>query len=195
MAKLQSTMFFTLAAILGHFIVGQASAFTHIVGGSHGWRVPENQTYFQEWAKPRTFGVGDRLEKVSVFPSRPCGNNVVMVSKEDFEACTQDKVFNMYYEGPTILNLTQVGDYYFYSGVGKHCEAGQKLHITVGDKEGFSGDHLPFKSFSTEDDATTAATSPVPSQLPNAKHSSATTIQDVGVVSASLLCFLLSLLI
>lgn len=121
-----------------------------------------------------------------------------MVSKEDFEACTQNKVFNMYYDGPTILNLTQTGDYYFYNGVGKHCEAGQKLHITVGDKEGASGDLLPFELFSTEDASTvtkTAAT-PISSPLLNAKHSSATsTTQNVGVVSASLLSFLLSLLI
>lgn len=36
-------------------------AFTHIVGGNHGWRVPDNVTFFDEWAKPRTFGVGDKL--------------------------------------------------------------------------------------------------------------------------------------
>lgn len=63
MVKSKFTMFFTLAAILGYFMIGQVGAFTHIVGGSHGWRVPDNKTYFQDWAKPRTFGVGDRLGK------------------------------------------------------------------------------------------------------------------------------------
>lgn len=43
--------------MMGPFV----DAFTHIVGGSHGWRVPENTTFFDQWAKPRTFGVGDRL--------------------------------------------------------------------------------------------------------------------------------------
>ena len=37
------------------------NAFTHIVGASHGWRVPDNVTFYDEWAKPRTFGVGDKL--------------------------------------------------------------------------------------------------------------------------------------
>ena len=104
----------------------------------------------------------------------------------------------MYYEGPTILNLTQTGDYYFYSGVGKHCEAGQKLHITVGNKEGSSGDTHPFKLFDTEENVTAAAATAAelaPSKLPDAKHSSATTIRSIGMVSASLLTFLYSLLI
>jgi len=52
---------FILAAI-ACFLMGSASAMTHIVGGSHGWRVPENETFFEEWAKPRTFGLGDSLQ-------------------------------------------------------------------------------------------------------------------------------------
>ncbi|XP_023518646.1 umecyanin-like [Cucurbita pepo subsp. pepo] len=118
-------------------------AFTHIVGGNHGWRVPDNVTFFDEWAKPRTFGVGDKL----VFPYRPGANNLLAVKKADYETCGQgeEDVINMYYLGPTILNITQPGDYYYYDGIGKHCEAGQKLHIQVGSKEGTSGsDPLPF---------------------------------------------------
>ena len=45
-------------------MIGEVSAFTHIVGGSHGWRVPDNLTYYEEWAMPRTFGVGDKLGKL-----------------------------------------------------------------------------------------------------------------------------------
>ncbi|PON44313.1 Phytocyanin domain containing protein [Parasponia andersonii] len=191
---MQFRILFALAALFGSFMIGSVRAMTHIVGGSHGWRVPDNKTYFDEWAKPRTFGVGDRL----VFPSRPCGNNVIWVSKEDYETCTQNNVIQMYYEGPTILNLTQTGDYYFYNGVGKHCEAGQKLHINVGNKEGCSGNPHPFTLFDTkEGDTTTVATATAaPSKLPDAKsHSSAATIRNIGAVSATLLTFLLSLLI
>ncbi|XP_022985421.1 stellacyanin-like [Cucurbita maxima] len=117
------------------------NAFTHIVGASHGWRVPDNVTFYDEWAKPRTFGVGDKL----VFPYRPGANNIVAVKKTDYEVCGEENVINMYYLGPTILNLTEAGDYYYFDGIGKHCEAGQKLHVQVGSKEGTSGaDPLPF---------------------------------------------------
>ena len=53
-------------------------AFTHIVGGSHGWRVPENDSFFDQWAKPRTFGVGDRLG-ISLFPfTLPFCNSILL---------------------------------------------------------------------------------------------------------------------
>ncbi|XP_038878156.1 stellacyanin-like [Benincasa hispida] len=117
------------------------NAFTHIVGGSHGWRVPENITFFDEWTKPRTFGVGDRL----VFPYRPGANNLLAVKKADYDTCGEEAVIHMYFLGPTVLNLTEPGDYYYFDGIGKHCEAGQKLHIQVGSKEGTSGsDPMPF---------------------------------------------------
>lgn len=61
MAKVHLLLF--MAAAIGCFMMGSVSAMTHIVGGGHGWRVPDNTTFFKEWAKPRTFGVGDRLGK------------------------------------------------------------------------------------------------------------------------------------
>ncbi|XP_022931314.1 stellacyanin-like [Cucurbita moschata] len=130
-------MIMTIMMMMGSSV----NAFTHIVGASHGWRVPDNVTFYDEWAKPRTFGVGDKL----VFPYRPGANNIVAVKKADYEVCGEENVINMYYLGPTILNLTEAGDYYYFDGIGKHCEAGQKLHVQVGLKEGTSGaDPLPF---------------------------------------------------
>lgn len=57
-----------LAVFVGccFMIMNPVSAMIHIVGGGHGWRLPVNQTFFQEWAKPRTFGVGDKLGKNSM---------------------------------------------------------------------------------------------------------------------------------
>ena len=66
MTKMKITLFM-LAAIAGCLMMGSVSAMTHIVGGGHGWRLPDNQTFFEEWAKPRTFGVGDRLGKFNAF--------------------------------------------------------------------------------------------------------------------------------
>ncbi|XP_015896396.2 umecyanin [Ziziphus jujuba] len=164
-----------LAATMGCFMMATSvNAMTHIVGGSHGWRVPDNKTYFEDWARPRTFGVGDRL----LFPSRPSANNVVIVDKDDFEHCTQNHVISMFFDGPVIVNLTRTGDYYFYNGLGKHCEAGHKLHIKVENKEGSSGEEFPFKLVGhLEMDSFTAAPVPAPSQ------SSANTVRNFGVVS------------
>ncbi|XP_062076033.1 umecyanin-like [Humulus lupulus] len=193
MVKMQCKIVLVLAALLGCFMMGSVRAFTHIVGGRYGWRVPVNLTFFDEWAKPRTFGVGDKL----VFPSRPCGNNVVWVTKDDYEHCTQHNIICTFYEGPLVLNLTQIGDYYFYSGVGKHCEAGHKLHITVGNKEGYSGNDHPFKLFDSEHgasladstlNAATPATATAASSRPQGgKHSSATAMRSIGTVSTTTL--------
>ena len=43
-----------------------ADAVIHVVGGSCGWEVPPNATFYADWAKPRTFGVGDKLGQFSI---------------------------------------------------------------------------------------------------------------------------------
>lgn len=85
------------------------------------------------------------MAEVAVFPYRPGNDNLVLVNKEDFEACTQKHVITTINNGPAILYLPKNGDYYYCSGVRKHCEAGQKLHITVVQGKGSSGDPFPFK--------------------------------------------------
>jgi len=189
MAKIHLTLFL-LALIFGFSAyMGSVNAMTHVVGGGHGWRVPHNKTFFDEWAKPRTFGVGDRL----IFPYRPGSNNVVVVDKDDFDVCGQKKVINMYYNGPTIVNLTETGECFYYSGVGKHCEAGQKLHIKVVNEQGSSGKSSPDFKLVGHVDSKTAA--PAPAALPDHldHNSSATTIHKFCMVSG-LLAFLVSLL-
>uniref|UniRef100_A0A7N0UTF8 Phytocyanin domain-containing protein n=1 Tax=Kalanchoe fedtschenkoi TaxID=63787 RepID=A0A7N0UTF8_KALFE len=118
-------------------------AFSHIVGGSLGWAVPPNATYYDEWAaSPRIFGVGDKL----VFPYRPGQYNVYQVNKNDFDNCTQVAPISMYARGPTTYYLSGKGDYFFYSAIAKHCELGTKLHISVtSDTEGTSGDRFSFE--------------------------------------------------
>ncbi|XP_050261744.1 umecyanin-like [Quercus robur] len=181
MTKMKITLFM-LAAIAGCLMMGSVSAMTHIVGGGHGWRLPDNQTFFEEWAKPRTFGVGDRL----VFPYRPGSNNVVQIDKKDFEDCTQKNVIDMYYLGPTILDLNDTGDFYYYCGIGKHCEVGQKLHIKVVKGEGSSGSPFAFQI------APIHSGSDIPAPAPISITSSASSIQNFGMVFG-LLAFLLSL--
>ena len=112
-----------------------SSALIHVVGGKEGWEIPPNKTFYCDWAKPRVFGLNDKL----VFPYREGAHNVLQVSKEDFDKCGHDKVFEQYYKGPTVVQLTKLGDYFFYSGIGTHCEIGQKLHIKVVPGLGSSG--------------------------------------------------------
>lgn len=111
---------------------------------------------------------------------------MVVVNKEDFEVCGQKNVINMYYNGPTILNLTATGNYYYYCGIGKHCEVGQKLHIKVVKGEGSSGTPFVLNVLHTLD----TSTAPAPAlTIP----SSATNIQNFGMVSG-LVAFLFSIL-
>ena len=52
-------------------LMGSASAhenatvpINHIVGGSFGWQLPENnKTLYEDWTRNRVFGVGDTLSK------------------------------------------------------------------------------------------------------------------------------------
>ncbi|GFZ16411.1 hypothetical protein Acr_25g0008200 [Actinidia rufa] len=66
-------------------------------------------------------------------------HNVVEVGKDDFQRCTQENRLNIYPWGPVVVNFTDVGEHYFYSGVGIQCELGQKFHFTVVPGKGSSG--------------------------------------------------------
>lgn len=50
-------------------MVGSVGAVTHVVGDSYGWQVPVESTFFEDWAKTRTFGVGDELRKSGILHS------------------------------------------------------------------------------------------------------------------------------
>lgn len=114
---------------------------------------------------------------------------MVVVNKEDFEVCGQKVVINMYYNGPTILKLTQTGDFHYYCGIGKHCEAGQKLHIKVVNGEGSAGSPFPFKLVNKD------AVAPAPAESTHDVTlipSTASVIQNFSMIF-SLLAFLILL--
>lgn len=47
---------------VGNVIEGAAgTSLDHIVGGSFGWKLPPNRTFYEEWARSQTFVVGDKL--------------------------------------------------------------------------------------------------------------------------------------
>lgn len=72
MTKVQISLVLLAAACC--LMVAPTSAIYHIVGGSLGWSVPPNKTFFEEWAKPRVFGVEDHLRKCPLhFLHSHCG--------------------------------------------------------------------------------------------------------------------------
>ncbi|KAF6172991.1 hypothetical protein GIB67_006367 [Kingdonia uniflora] len=164
-----------LAAAMAIVLMAPVRAMDHIVGGSFGWATPENVTFYQDWAKPRTFGVGDRL----VFPFRAGAHNIIEVNKEDFDNCTQNKVVGMEYKGPVIMELPDLGDHYYYCGTGLHCEAGQKFGITVVNETGSAG---------VDFNLDTAASLPAADEQKSEQNSSANSIRNFGVI-ASVLSF------
>jgi hypothetical protein len=67
-----------------------------------------------------------------VFLYRSGVHNIVEVpTRELFDACSMRNITSRYQSGPTIIELTDPGERFYFCGVGEHCEAGQKLAINV----------------------------------------------------------------
>ncbi|XP_077226608.1 mavicyanin-like [Tasmannia lanceolata] len=125
MAAISLSIFFLSA--IGCALIGWVDAADHIVGGSTGWTIQSNATFYEEWARLRNFVVGDKL----VFLFTTGVHNVVEVTESDFDACTQKAVIESHYSGPATIRLSSPGNNYFYCAVGKHCVTGQKLVVAV----------------------------------------------------------------
>ncbi|XP_027343183.1 stellacyanin-like [Abrus precatorius] len=117
-------IFATIGCIM---LVSVSSTTTHVVGDNFGWNMPSYPGFFEDWAKKRTFSVGDVL----LFQYNAGLNTVVEVNKEDYGNCTTRNTLNSFFEGDSSFILRRAGDYYFLSSVGKHCEAGLKLWVNV----------------------------------------------------------------
>ncbi|CAN6444302.1 unnamed protein product [Victoria cruziana] len=141
-----------LALAVCAVLLGEVSAADHIVGGSFGWKVPPNATFYQEWAKSKTFELNDRL----VFLYTSAIHNVLEVSEADFDGCTQDKVIGMHPVGPTTVSLTK-GSHYYFCGIGTHCDQGLKLSITVGKTAATGADDDGASDSSSPADASTSS--------------------------------------
>ncbi|KAK6935494.1 Phytocyanin domain [Dillenia turbinata] len=177
MAKVQFPLLMLVA--LGCIVTGPASAMTHVVGGSFGWKLPPNKTFYEEWAAPRTFGVGDRL----LFPYRMPLYSLIEVGKDDFPTCGQSQVVERFFLGPTTVDLNNTGERFFYDGVGLHCEAGLKLRVNVVNAPGSSGSTTSYyeRLFGSE------AQAPAPSaagEVKSVKSSDASSFTGLAMVSA-----------
>ncbi|OQU87539.1 hypothetical protein SORBI_3003G295050, partial [Sorghum bicolor] len=106
------------------------SASCHIVGAGKGWRMPPNRTYYADWASTRQISIGDKLRKaaarepfLSLSTRHACRR-----AWELFDLCSMHNITNRYQNGPTIIELREPSQRFYFCGVGKHCEVGQKNH-------------------------------------------------------------------
>ncbi|KAK8941799.1 hypothetical protein KSP40_PGU014574 [Platanthera guangdongensis] len=58
-------LFIILLLIAGCLLRTSYAHKVHVVGGSAGWKIPPNITFYGEWAATRTFVLGDRLGNFS----------------------------------------------------------------------------------------------------------------------------------
>ncbi|XP_028753953.1 umecyanin-like [Neltuma alba] len=94
------------------------------VGGSFGWNIPPNQTFYSEWASSKTFVVGDSL----VFNLTE-NQNFADVTMADYNNCSTKT--NPYAGTVFMVDLLHPGPRYFITTVDDHCERGQKFSINV----------------------------------------------------------------
>ncbi|KAJ8756184.1 hypothetical protein K2173_024731 [Erythroxylum novogranatense] len=76
----------------------------------------------------KTFAVGD----IITFNFRSNEHDVRRVQKTSFDACTStNTIGDAKMTGPTNITLTSSGEHYYICTIGRHCQFGQKLAITV----------------------------------------------------------------
>ncbi|CAN6345806.1 unnamed protein product [Urochloa humidicola] len=128
MARRRQHALLLLSAVVASLVAGTTAGVYHIVGAGKGWRMPPNRTYYDDWARTRQIGVGDKL----MFLYRSGVHNIVEVpTRALFDACSMRNITSRYQNGPTIIELTEPGERFYFCGVGEHCEVGQKLAINV----------------------------------------------------------------
>ncbi|KAL6505133.1 hypothetical protein OROGR_024950 [Orobanche gracilis] len=115
--------------VLGLFIMaicGSCKAFVYKVGDDAGWDIMGDVVY-NEWALSKIFKVGDTI----VFEYDPGFHSVLQVSQSDFHSCNTAAPISTYTTGNDSIVLNNTNHYYYICGVTGHCEAGQRVEITV----------------------------------------------------------------
>ncbi|KAG6645851.1 uclacyanin-3-like [Carya illinoinensis] len=118
----------TGAMILLSFMsaVGVCFGTVYKVGDSKGWTNETNVDY-KVWSSNSTFFVGDTF----FFQYDYKSNDVMEVSREDFESCNVRSPLNLYTSGRDSITMWKPGHYYYVCSFPGHCQAGQKVDIRV----------------------------------------------------------------
>ncbi|KAK2651629.1 hypothetical protein Ddye_011485 [Dipteronia dyeriana] len=114
----------------------------HVVGDSMGWDVPNNGDIaaFNTWAATKQFVVGDIL----TFNFASNSHDVQQVPKASYDACTaSNPIGTLITTGPANVTLDSPGDHYYICTIGRHCQFGQKLSISVSATPGASPSPTP----------------------------------------------------
>ncbi|KAL6516074.1 hypothetical protein OROGR_019379 [Orobanche gracilis] len=115
--------------VLGLFIMaiyGSCEAAVYKVGDDNGWDIMGD---YDKWALSKIFKVGDTI----VFEYDPGFHSVLQVSQSDFHSCNTAAPISTYTTGNDSIVINNSGHYYYICGFMGHCEAGQKVDITVTD--------------------------------------------------------------
>ncbi|XP_052208387.1 mavicyanin-like [Diospyros lotus] len=120
----KASMLVLLAAIFASLQVCIASVYT--VGDSAGWTSIANVDY-KQWAATKTFQVGD----VIYFQYNPQFHNVMQVSHAEYRSCNSSSPMASHTTGNDSITITRHGHHFFLCGVPGHCQAGQKVDISV----------------------------------------------------------------
>ncbi|XP_043697575.1 umecyanin-like [Telopea speciosissima] len=162
--------------IVAALLQGGAAQVTHVVGGNVGWTIPASGFSYDTWAANQTFRAGDTL----IFNFQTGAHDVAVVSAADYTACTKgNPIGTILNTGPASIKINTTGNHYYICTFGQHCEAKQKLAITVGSSTG-SPTSAPTPSTTP---TTTGGTSPT---SPSSSPSSASSV-TVGAFSILLL--------
>ncbi|KAL9463186.1 hypothetical protein AB3S75_001065 [Citrus x aurantiifolia] len=114
-----------------------AAQTVHVVGDSMGWSIPMSggAGAYVTWAATKNFVVGDVL----TFNFVTNEHDVLRVPKASYDGCTSSNpIGNPITTGPANITLDSAGEHYYICTFGWHCQAGQKLAITVSATPGSS---------------------------------------------------------
>ncbi|KAE8037963.1 hypothetical protein FH972_010512 [Carpinus fangiana] len=97
--------------------------------GSSVWSIPPSPHYYTNWSSSQSFRTGDSLR----FGFETGNNDVIQVTRQEYESCTACNPIKVLNNGPAIVPLTERGVFYFISNFSNYCALGLKLSVKVHD--------------------------------------------------------------